>query len=202
MQKAENWGASELAKIRANLAIAKSETDRRVKAALTGRGAKIAEAKGEVAAEIAKIAEDIKRQTERVLQVERQLDADVVQPWVAECAKMQQDARAAASRIVERGRAEAEAFKSLITEYRNAGEAARDVLVLQQLMPMLGAISGAHRKTHIKEWTVLSDEGPSDGVAEKAIRFNEQIRAATGVDLVKVAGRLGASGPPLPPKKK
>jgi len=76
------------------------------------------------------------------------------------------------------------------------------VLVLQQLMPLLDAISGAQRKTTIKEWTVLSDDD-DEGVAKKAIRFNEQIRAATGVDLAGVASRLGgtASKPKLPAAK-
>jgi flotillin len=194
MQKADNWCASELAKIKANLAIQRAETHRRIKAAVTGRTAKIAAAEGAVHAEVAKISEDINRQSERVVQVERQLDADVVQPWVAECAKLQQDAQAAAASIIERGRAEATALKRLIEEYRRAGDVAREVLVLQQLMPMLGAISGAKRKTKIKEWTVLSDG--NSGVADKAIRFNEQIKAATGVDLAKVANRLG--GGPLP----
>ncbi len=205
IQKAENWAASELAKIRANLNIAKQETERRVKDAVTGREAKIATAEGEVRAEIAKIQEDINRQRERAVQVERQLDADVVQPWVAEARKLEEDARAKAARIIERGRAEAEALEKLVHEYRSAGDAAREVLVLQQLMPMLSQISGAERPMRIQEWTVLGDESDGAGMASKAIRFNEQLKAATGVDLVKTAGRLGAAGggdrpsrPPLP----
>ena len=193
IQKADNWCASELAKIKANLAIAREDTLRRVKDAVTGREAKIAEAEGEVRAEIAKIEEDINRQTARALQVERQLDADIVQPWHAEKRKMEEEARAEAALITERGRAEAEALRRLVEEYSSAGDAAREVLVLQQLMPMLQAISGADRKTHIKEWTVLSDS--EGGMANKAIRFNEQIRAATGVDLAQVAGRLGGPSP-------
>ena len=202
MQKAGNWCASELAKIKANLAIARKETQRRIKAAVTGREAKIADAKGQVFAELARIVEDINRQTERTVQVERQLDADVVQPWVAECSKMEEQARASAARIIEQGRAEAIALKRLVEEYERAGDVARDVLVLQQLMPLLDAISGAQRKTTIKEWTVLSDDD-DEGVAKKAIRFNEQIRAATGVDLAGVASRLGgtASKPKLPAAK-
>ena len=193
IQKATNWQASELAKIKANLAIAKTDTQRRIKAAITGRETKIKEAEGEVRAEIAKIEEDMNRQTERAPQVERQLQADVVEPWTAECKKMEEEARAKAATIVERGRAEAIALKRLVEEYTAAGDAAREVLVLQQLMPMLDAISGAKRKTRINEWTVLGDE-PGDDMAHKAIRFSEQLKAATGVDLAKVAGQLGTGG--------
>lgn len=201
IQKAANWSASELAKIKANLAIAKSDTQRRIKAAITGRETKIKEAEGEVRAEIAKIQEDINRQTERAPQVERQLHADVVEPWTAECTKMEEEARAKAASIVERGRAEALALKRLVEEYTAAGDAAREVLVLQQLMPMLDAISGAQRKTRINEWTVLGDE-PGDDMAHKAIRFSEQLKAATGVDLAQVAGQLGSGGRAQVPSKR
>jgi flotillin len=194
IQKADNWRASEMAKIKANLAIAKMDTTRRIKAAVTGREAKIQEAEGEVRAEIAKIQEDLLRQKARAPKVERQLHADVVEPWHAECAKMVAEARADAATIIERGRSEALALKALVEEYRRAGDAAREVLVLQQLMPMLTAISGAGRKTHIQEWTVLQD---SEGdMAHKAVRFTEQLKAATGVDLAQVAGRLGGGAAP------
>ena len=203
IQKAGNWEASELAKIHANLAIAKQDTLRRVKDAVTGRTAKIAEAEGDVRAEIAKIEEDIKRQTARAPKVERQLEADVVQPWDAQRAKLEQEAQAAAASIIERGRAEATALKKLVQEYRAAGDAAREVLVLQQLMPMLDTIAGADRKTKIKEWTVLSGGAEAGSLAQKAIYTSEQIRAATGVDLIKAAGRLGGSGkPPGPPPQR
>lgn len=79
----------------------------RIKDALTRREAIIQEARGKVLAEIAKVDEDIKRQRERAVQVERQLEADVVQPWEAERRKLEEEARAAAATIVERGRAEA-----------------------------------------------------------------------------------------------
>jgi len=201
IQKATNWSASELAKIKANLAIAKSETQRRIKAAITGRETKIKEAEGEVRAEIAKIQEDIHRQTERATQVQSQLHADVVEPWTAECKKMEEEARAKAASIVERGRAEALALKRIVEEYTAAGDAAREVLVLQQLMPMLDAISGAKRKTRINEWTVLGDH-PGDDPAHKAIRFSEQLKAATGVDLAQVAGQLGSGGKAQSPSKR
>ena len=164
--------------------------------AATGRAARIAEAEGEVRANIARIEEDLLRQKARAIQVERQLDADVVKPWEAESRKMEEEARASAARIIERGRAEAEALGRLVHEYRSAGRAAREVLVLQQLMPMLNAISGASRKIKITEWTVLSDDGNQEGFAHKAIKASEQLRAATGVDLAQVAQRLGSPKKP------
>ncbi len=191
-QKAENWCQSELAGVRSNLAIARKETERRIKAAISGRKANIAEIEGAVRAEIAKTEEDILRQRARAVQVERQLDADVVQPWFAEKRKLEEGARSQAASVLERGRAEALALGKLATEYKAAGSAARELLVLQQLMPMVRTIAGSERPTMVREWTVLDDTG-GDGLASKAIRVNEQLRAATGVDLVKAAGRLGGA---------
>ncbi|MCC6525203.1 MAG: flotillin family protein [Polyangiaceae bacterium] len=202
-QKAENWAQSEIAKIETDLAIARQETDKRIKDALSRREAMIQEARGKVLAEIAKVEEDIKRQSARAPQVERQLEADVVQPWEAERRKLEEEARAAAATIVERGRAEAAALKSVVTEYRAAGGHARDVLVLQQLVPLLTAISGADKKTRIAEWTVLPTAGDGGALAQQAISATEQLRAATGIDLARVARRLSgeAEPPPAPAPK-
>lgn len=203
-QKADNERAAKIAKIKADLAIAMQETERRIKDAETKREAWIADAEGKVLAEIAKVSEDINRQKARELQVQRQLEADVIQPWEAERQKMQQEARAAAARVAERGRAEAEALKRLVSEYKAAGQAAREVLVLQQLMPMVASIAGADRKVLIDEWAVVPSGNSGDGLVQKAIAASEQFRAATGVDLARVAGRVGGgasppSAPPPPP---
>ena len=200
-QKAANWGRSEIAKIQADLAIARQETDKRIKDALGRREASIQSVKGKVSAEIAKVEEDIKHQTERALQVERQLEADVVQPWEAERRKLEADARAAAATIIERGRAEAAALKSVVTEFRQAGPNAREVLVLQQLVPLLSMVAGADRKTRIEQWTVLPSASGGGDFAQKAIIASEQIRAATGVDFAQIANRFGRGNepPPAPP---
>ena len=123
---------------------------------------------------------------------------------------MQQEARAAAAKVAERGRAEADALKRLLSEYKAAGHAAREVLVLQQLMPMVQSIAGADRKVRIDEWAVVPSGGSSgDGLVQKAIAASEQIRAATGVDLARVAGRVSGGSaasatpatPPPPPNQ-
>jgi flotillin len=193
IQKAGNWCQSELADIKANLSIACKETEKRIMNAETGREKQIAEARGEVLAMLAKIDEDVIRQGERVVQVERQLDADVVQPWEAERKKLEQEAQADAAMIVERGRAEAEALGMLVEEYKSAGARARELMVLQQLMPMLESIAGAKSPVQIKEWTVLDSQGSSGDFAERAIAASEKLRAATGVDIAAVAKRFGSS---------
>jgi flotillin len=191
-QQAQNWGASEIAKVDADLAIARQDTDKRIADAQTRRAAMIAESEGQVAAQIAQVTAEIERQKARALQVKRRLDADVVQVAEADRRAQEEEARGAASRVIERGRAEAAALKSVFEAYTAAGEGAREILTLQQVIPLLAEVSGSARKLEIENVTVLPPNGPAgDGsFAKSAISTNEQIKAATGIDLAAIAKRL------------
>jgi len=196
----ENWAQSETAKLDADLAIARQETDKRVKNALSQREAMIQEARGGVLAQIAQVKAEINRQKARALQVERQLNADVIQPEDAARRSLEEAARGEAATIIENGKAQADALKRLVEEYRKAGVNAREVLLLQQMMPLVAEISGANQTVKIQKLTVLPSGG-SD-TARGVISASEQIRAATGVDLAELARRLGSGAAPaaLPPQ--
>lgn len=191
VKKAQNWQASEMARYDAEISIAKREMAKRIMDAKTRRDAMIATAEGEVRAEIAKVSAEIKRQQARAVQVQRRLEADVVQPADAARLKMEEDAAGQAASIVERGKAEAAALRELVEAYRKGGAAAKEVLVLQNILPMLHSISGADHPLRIGKVTVLPQNGGSDPTfTRKLIGANEQIKAATGVDLGTVASRL------------
>jgi flotillin len=204
-QQAENWAKSETAKLEADLAIGRQETDKRVKAALSKREAMIQEARGSVLAHIAQVKAEINRQKARALQVERQLQADVIQPHDADRRSKEELARGEAAKIIELGKAEAEALRRLVEEYKKVGPGAREILALQQMMPMLEDISGARHPMKIKKLSVLPDGSGDDSLAKRAISAAEQIRAATGVDLPELAKRMASrpalleAGPGAPP---
>jgi flotillin len=92
---------------------------------------------------------------------------------------------------LEQGRAQAGALRLLVEQYRKAGPAAREVLALQKMLPLVGAISGASNTIAVRKMTMLPRGEPSD-VARAAIGTAEQLRAATGIDLGAIAKRLGA----------
>jgi flotillin len=188
-KRAENWAQSETAKLDADLAIARQETEKRVKQALSQREAMIQEARGAVLAEIAQVRAETTRQKARALQVERKLMADVVEPEDAARRSVEEEARGQAASIVEKGKAEAEALKRLVEEYKKAGRHAREVLAFQQVMPLVDAVSGADQVVRIQKIVVLPREG--DG-GRRAVTLVEQLRAATGIDLGEVATRIGA----------
>ena len=192
VQQASNWAASEVAKLDAELKIARQETAKRVADAKSRRQAMIEEAQGQVTAQIAQVRAEIERQKARALQEKRRLDADVVQPAVARQRAAEENARGQAASTVERGRAEAKALADLVDAYRRGGTGARDVLALQNLLPLLSHVAGAHHTLNIGKMSVLPAAGEGSDIARKAIGASEQIRAATGVDLAGVAKKYGA----------
>ena len=149
----------------------------------------IAESEGQVLAQIAQVTAEIERQKARALQVKRQLDADVVQPAEADRRAREEEARGDAARIIERGKAEAEALKSVFEAYTAAGEGAREVLALQQVMPLLAQVAGAAHRSRSGKVTVLPADGAGTAASPRRDRASEQIKAATGVDFVAAVQR-------------
>jgi len=144
-----------------------------------------------VQAQVAQVTAEIERQKARALQVQRQLEADVVQVAEADRRAREEEARGFAARLIERGKAEAAALKSVFEAYTVAGEGAREVLALQQVIPLLNQVAGAGQSLHVHKVTVLPADGPGNGgFARSAISASEQIKAATGVDLSALARRL------------
>lgn len=201
VKKAQNLMAAEIARYDADISIAGKEMRKRIIDAQTKGDAMIASAEGEVRAQIAKVRAEIKKQQARAVQVERMLEADVVQPADAARLKAEEEARGKAATILERGKGEARALRELIDAYRKGGSAAREIVALQSLLPMVGAISGASFPTQIGKITVLP-QGSGDGLTRRLIGANEQIKAATGIDFGTVAQRLGASPSSPPPPKR
>ncbi|HEV8245991.1 MAG TPA: hypothetical protein VGP93_09495, partial [Polyangiaceae bacterium] len=167
-------------------------TAKRVADAKSRREAMIGESRGEVLAQVAQVKAEIGKQRARALQEKRRLEADIVQPALARQRAAEEQARGEAAAILERGKAEAGSLKKLVEAYRAGGTSSRDVLALQNILPLLTRVSGAFHALKIKKVTVLPP-GNSAGteLARSAIGASEQIRAATGVDLGGIAKRLG-----------
>ena len=186
-QQSLNWCASQIAKVDADMAIALQETQKRIVDAQTRRAAMIAESEGQVQAQIAQVTAEIERQKARVLQVERQLEADVVQPAEADRKASEEVARGQAAIVIERGKAEATALQKMCEAYAAAGKGAREVMALQQVLPLLAQVAGSGHSLEIDKVSVLPADG--GGFAKSAIRAAEQIKAATGLDLTALADR-------------
>jgi flotillin len=193
VQKAQNTGAAEIAKIEADLQVARKENERRIVEARTKREAVIAEVRGQVLAQVAEARAQLKAWDARIEQVRRKLEADVVAPADAKRQQAEAQAKASASQITAQGRASAAAVTALADSYKASGVRGRDALLLQKLVPVFEQLTGTLKDIKVDRLVVLGtgNGGASPALGTSLIAANEQVRAATGVDLVAAArGRL------------
>jgi flotillin len=204
VQKAQNTMNAEIAKIDADLQVARKENERRIVEATTKREAVIAEVRGQVQAQVAEARAQLKAWDARLEQVRRKLEADVVAPADAERQKAEAAAKGQASQVVAQGRAAAAAVTALSEAYRASGVRGRDALLLQKLVPVFTHLASTLRDIKVDRLVVLGgggggDAGNGSGAGVRAlIAANEQVRAATGLDLAATAqamtrGRLGGA---------
>ncbi len=185
-QKWRNTREAELTKLEAQIEVARKENDRRIAEAKSRREAMIAEQRADVSAAISQARAEIGMQEARIEQVKGRLQADVIEPAEANRKRAEQEAQAAAAQIVEQGRATAGVLTNLAKTYRASGTTGRDVLLMQKLIPLLNAVSGTMGELKVDRLTVIGKNGNSNGggdLATSLVRANEQIKAATGVDL-------------------
>jgi flotillin len=192
IQTSENDRATALRRIERDLEIAKADADRRVRDTQSKRSAVIAEVESVVASQVARIRAEVSVQTERVKQVEQQLQADVVAPAEAGCQKAIALAKADAAQIIESGKAQSNGIRSLSESWNAAGGDARQIFILQRLEPLLKTLSASIPEVTVQTLTVVD---PQEGAtATKVAGFLEQLKQTTGIDAVKAIDRLG-NGP-------
>jgi len=196
VQQALNWSGSQVAKLDADLKVAREETSKRIADAKSRREALIGEAEGEVLAEVAQTRAEVERQKARAPREKRRLDADVIQPALARQRAAEQKAQGDAASIIERGRAEAESLRQLVQAYRGGGPSSPEMVALQHVLPLLSELSGASHKLTIESLSVLPQSSSASDLSLKWIRAGEELKAATGIDLSQIAKRLGGEAPP------
>lgn len=200
IRTAENQREIDLAKIVAERQTAQAESDRRVIDATTRREAVIAQEEATVAAKIARASAEVHVQEARLEQVRRKLNADVVEPSRAHMQAAVNEAKGKAARIVEDGKATAEALQAVTNTWTKAGENARDIFLLQKIEVLIRQVLGTVNDLHIDQITLLpqassgvaqSKEGGSESMAGKLVSTSEQIKAALGVDLPQILQNMG-----------
>ncbi|HEY1693285.1 MAG TPA: flotillin family protein [Polyangiaceae bacterium] len=195
VQKAQNTMNAEIAKIDADLQVARKENERRIVDATTKREAVLAEVRGQVQAQVAEAKAQLKAWEARVEQVRRKLEADVVAPADAQRQQAEAQAKGQAAQVVAQGRAAAAAVTALAEAYRASGARGRDALLLQKLVPVFEQLAATLGDLKVDRLVILGSGGASGASTVKSlIAANEQVRAATGVDLVAAArGRIGSA---------
>ena len=195
IKAAENERITALRRIERDIDISKAEAELRVKNALTKREAVVAEVQAQIASEVVKRQEEVSVQTERIKQVQQQLQADVVAPAEAACKRSIAEAKGNAASIIEDGKAQVEGIKSLAESWKAAGDSAREIFLFQKLDVLLNTLATAVPEVDVQNVTVIDAEGGS--TATKMAAFFEQLRQTTGMDLVNVVNNLSSSSQPV-----
>lgn len=190
--KWENHMRGEVAKLEAEIEVARKENERRIADARTRREAVIAEQKAEVQAGVAQAKAELEMQSARIEQVRRQLRADIVEPAEAGKQRAIAAAKADAATVIEEGKATAKVLTDLARTYGSTGETGRDVLLLQKLVPLLSKVSGTIGNLHVDRLTLIG-KGETNGkaangapMASQLVNMSEQIKAATGIDVPRL----------------
>ncbi|HRJ25946.1 MAG TPA: SPFH domain-containing protein [Fimbriimonadaceae bacterium] len=191
VRSCENQETEVRAQVDAELEVAKAEAQRKLSEILSRREALIAEEKASVAALLAQAEADVKVQTARLEQVRNQLTADVVQPAKAASEVAEAKAKADVAPILEDGKARALALTTLAESWKEAGDHAREIFLLQKLQPILAQITDTISSTPIERVTVIGTGGPESKGPAQWLPMLEQIREIYGIDLVEKVQSLG-----------
>jgi flotillin len=201
MQSAQNHQTTEISQLEAQLGTLRADMARRVTDAQTKSVAMVAEAKGQVASKLARAQAELDVQRARVEQVRRQLQADVLEPARANKAAAEAAAKGDAARIVEQGRANAAAMQEIAASWRHVGDNARQVFLMQKVNELMRIVMSSVGDLKVDRLTMLGGvggNGAGGDLAGKLIAMSEQLKAATGLDVVQ-AVRARMSGQGMPP---
>lgn len=194
-RSADNMKTQEIARVEAQIAIARADAQRRIVDAQTKKGAMVAEEQAHVTAAVAKATADLDVQRARKEQVALQLEADRIKP--AEAAKFQlmEEARGKAAKVIEEGKSTAEALRRLSEAWNKDGDSARQILLAQKLSPLVEQLMRSVRSLPVDKITVIDKELSKGGsnLAVNAAITSEQLKQTVGVDLPGMLNKLAGS---------
>jgi len=188
---ARNSEQTAVAQIDAQIDIARAEARRRIIDAESRREAVVAEQQAEVTALIARAEAEKAVQLARIEQVERQLNADMVEPARARRDAQVYQAIGDAARVVEEGRARAEALHELADVYAQHGDDAKRVLVMQKLDHIIDLMTSIISQIRVDNMTLIDGNGGEPSGTLGIVRTLEELKGATGVDVAGIANRIG-----------
>jgi len=175
----------------------------RVKTAELEAGSNEAEARSQVAGEIARVESEGALQEGRIALNTRKHRADVIIPAEAAKEASQLQARGDAARILEDGKATADAIK-LMREQWDQGNT-RDLFLIQLLPEIVQQVSQVvSENLNIEKLTVV-DSGNGNGMPQlmkgltgSVVSIIEEVKNATGLDIPGILERKSPESNPMP----
>ena len=185
---AEAKKKGDVAEATAEMSIVEAENELRVKRADLASKANAAEARAQVAGDIARISEEQKREEQRITMNTHKYEAEMIVPARAEKEAKELRAVGDAARIAEDGRATAEAVRVLREQWEK--DDTRELFLIQQLPDILDKVTRVIADNLRIDKITIVDSGnghgmPSyvKGVTGSIVAIFEGIKNATGLDI-------------------
>ncbi len=177
-----------VAEFLADVAVVEAENKFKIKRAELVAEANRAESRAVVAKGIAQVQEEEKLESARVKLNKSKYEADTVVPAAAEKQALELLAKGKAARIVEEGKAMAEAVKVLREQWKK--DETKELFLIQQLPLILDRITGVMKDNLQIEKITILDQGDGNGfpayvkgITGGVAGFFEGIKGATGLDI-------------------
>ncbi len=197
---------TEIARVEANLAVVERQNALRVRTAELEKIATAKESEAAVEADRARVVAEQELELARIDLQRNRLEADVIAPARAKREAMELEAKGEAASIIEDGQAQIEVFRRLVEQYKDAGEDAEQIFVLNMLPEIIDKIVSTVRSVSIDKVSVIDGGNGSQQIPGllsqlpgSVIRLTEQIENATGVNILSGLGDRGkaAEEPPV-----
>jgi flotillin len=185
---AEQKRKGSVAESKAEMDIVKAENALAVhRADLAGKSNQ-AQERAKIAGQITRVEEEQRLEAERVELNRKRFEADTIIPAEAEKKAAEMRAVGESAKILENGRATAEAIKQMQTQWEDGKT--KELFIIQMLPELLDKVTRVVADNlHIEKLTVL-DSGDGNGVpthvknlTNSAVMILEQLKNATGLDL-------------------
>ncbi len=180
-----------IAEAEAEMSIIDAENRLQVRKANLAAEANRAEARAKVATDIARVEEGQKLEERRVEMNKKKYEADVIVPAQADKQAKELKAIGEAARIVENGKAMAEAVKLMRQEWEKGDT--RELFLIQQLPDILDKVTRVVSENLSVDKVTIVDSGDGHGVptyvrgvAGSIVAIFEEIKNATGLDVPEI----------------
>jgi flotillin len=177
-----------VAEFQADVAVVEAENKYRIKKAELIAEVNRAESKAAVAKGITQAQEEEKLESARIKLNKCKFEADTVVPAAAEKQALELLAKGKAARIVEEGKAMAEAVKVLREQWKK--DETKELFLIQQLPLILDRITGVMKDNLQIEKITILDQGDGNGfpayvkgITGGVAAFFEGIKGTTGLDI-------------------
>jgi flotillin len=182
------------AKAVADQVVESENNNLRVKKADLEKVAIIREKEAEVAGQKAQAQFEQELETERIALQQRRLTADVIEPARAKKESMELEAKGAAAPIIEKGHAQLQVLREMISTYQSANGEGEKIFMLNMLPEILTRLTETVGRVTIDKVSVIdtgSGNGHGHGIGRFVNQFPsavlslaEQIETATGVNIL------------------